>query len=317
MQIILNSFTESAVLMLVTLAVILIFKTSFTTNFAQGTISTMAAFFAAVIVNGKTADFVTQVFNPAFSIIIGMVVGCVAAFATSLLIDKLMLRKTKLKTPVGTQMITMGMVLILVGFISVALDLRGQYFLMPIIPGRVQFGGYTGVEYYMEKHGLLTIGISLFVIMTVFLLLRFTKWGLGVRATASNEIVADSMGVNTHSITAVTWGLAGAIGGLAAILYVPANNKADVAISVVSLMMMMQIDAFLSLVVGGVSNFYGPIIVAFFIPIVRSIIAVILSIPKTNFELESWKNAILYLIILLVILFLPNGIFGKKSQKKV
>ena len=307
MQIILDSFSESAVLMLVTLAVVLIFKTSTTTNFAQGTISTMAAFFMAAFTNGKVADGTSVLSYGVLPLIISILVGIVSAFTTSLLIDKLLLRKARFKNPAGTQMITMGVVLLLTGLVSVVLSERGQYYAIPIIKGSQKIFGLN-----ITNHAILLILLAAFIIAVIFILLQKTKWGLGVRATAANEIMADAMGVNTHSITAITWGLAGALGAVAAIFYAPIAIKEN-AINIATLMIIMQVDAFLALVVGGVTNFYGPVVVAFFIPVTRAIIAVALSPLK----LTAWANAFLYIIILLVILLFPNGVFGKKRVKKV
>ncbi len=307
MQIILDSFSESAVLMLVTLAVVLIFKTSTTTNFAQGTISTMAAFFMAAFTNGKVADGTSVLSYGVLPLIISILVGIVSAFTTSLLIDKLLLRKARFKNPAGTQMITMGVVLLLTGLVSVVLSERGQYYAIPIIKGSQKIFGLN-----ITNHAILLILLAAFIIAVIFILLQKTKWGLGVRATAANEIMADAMGVNTHSITAITWGLAGALGAVAAIFYAPIAIKEN-AINIATLMIIMQVDAFLALVVGGITNFYGPVVVAFFIPVTRAIIAVALSPLK----LTAWANAFLYIIILLVILLFPNGVFGKKRVKKV
>lgn len=307
MQIILDSFSESAVLMLVTLAVVLIFKTSTTTNFAQGTISTMAAFFMAAFTNGKVADGTSVLSYGVLPLIISILVGVVSAFTTSLLIDKLLLRKARFKNPAGTQMITMGVVLLLTGLVSVVLSERGQYYAIPIIKGSQKLFGLN-----ITNHAILLILLAAFIIAVIFVLLQKTKWGLGVRATAANEIMADAMGVNTHSITAITWGLAGALGAVAAIFYAPIAIKEN-AINIATLMIIMQVDAFLALVVGGITNFYGPVVVAFFIPVTRAIIAVALSPLK----LTAWANAFLYIIILLVILLFPNGVFGKKRVKKV
>ena len=307
MQVIVNSFSESAVLMLVTLAVVLIFKTSNTTNFAQGTISTMAAFFTAAFANGKVSDGTSNLSYNIASIILAIGVGIVAAFATSLLIDKLLLRKSKFKNPAGTQMITMGLVLMLFGIVSVALSERGQYYSQPLIRGSFNLGSIN-----MSYHNLITIIAAFVIIGVIFILLQFTKWGLGVRATAANEQMADAMGVNTHSITAITWGLAGALGAIAAILYAPIYAKEN-PINIATLMLVMQINAFLALVVGGISNFYGPVIVAFFIPVVNSVLLTALQPLK----LTAWANAFLYVIILVIILIVPNGVFGKKRIRKV
>jgi len=93
----------------------------------------------------------------------------------------------------------------------------------------------------LPVHNIITIIVSFVVITTLFILLKYTKWGLGVRATASNERVASMMGVNTKFITAMSWAIAAAIGSLAASLYAPMVQTLTVGF-----MVFMQVNGFLA-----------------------------------------------------------------------
>jgi branched-chain amino acid transport system permease protein len=141
------------------------------------------------------------------------------------------------------------------------------------------------------------------VITSLFILLKYTKWGLGVRATASNERVASMMGVNTKFITAMSWAIAAAIGSLAASLYAPMVQTLSVGF-----MVFMQVNGFLAAVLGGFSTFFGPIAGAVLIPLITTFL-------YDAFDL--WNVAIAYLLILFVVLIKPIGLFGKKIAKKV
>ena len=89
-------------------------------------------------------------------------------------------------------------------------------------------------------------------------MLRYTRWGLGVRATASNERVASMMGVNTKFITAMSWAIAGGLGAVAAILI--ASNRGTFGNVTTYFMISIQVQAFFSAILGGFSTFYGPVI---------------------------------------------------------
>ena len=138
----------------------------------------------------------------------------------------------------------------------------------------------------------------------MFIALKYTKWGLGVRATASNEVVASMMGINTKFITAMSWGIAGGLGALAGALYAP-----TVFSLTPDMMLTLQINGFLAAVLGGFSSFGGPIVAAVIIPFSK--------ILSNRLISDTWANAIVYMMILIVILIKPVGLFGKRIAKKV
>jgi len=223
-----------------------------------------------------------------------------------MLIDVFVIRKSKFPSSVGKQMITMGLVLAFSG-------------VMPLIFGNIPFtinrfdgdnikfnleiGGVLISNLKLAKNALYALVITTVLLITLFSALRFTKWGLGVRATASNEKVAEMMGVNTRVITAMSWAIAGGLGGVAAFLL--ATNGSQVSLS---LMAGTQVNGFMAAIMGGFSSFLGPIVGAVLINIMYGLISYFGSL---------WSNLIVYGIILLVVLVKPLGLFGKKIAKKV
>lgn len=300
-QIILDTLFPIAILMLATTGIVIIFRTSFTTNFAQGSIATASAYFASAVIGFLTSR-IANISVP-LQLIFGIFGGMVFAFLFGFFIDKQIIRKSKHITPVGKQMITMGIVLVITGIIPVIFGNLSRT--IPRLPGenlKFELFGYT---YTMVYHQAATIVIAAIVLITIFVLLRFTKWGLGVRATASNEMVAGMMGINTRLITALSWSIAGGLGALAACLYVPFASGNELS---VGMMGSIQVNAFLASVLGGFSTFGGPLVGAFLIPLFSGIITFIES---------TWTSVIVNVLILLVVLWKPIGLFGKKVIKKV
>ncbi|MCK5731917.1 MAG: branched-chain amino acid ABC transporter permease, partial [Tenericutes bacterium] len=113
----------------------------------------------------------------------------------------------------GKQMITMGLVLVFSGAIPIIFGT------LPITIPRISYDPNViftlfGKTLSITVSAIYALGISIVLLGLLFSVLRFTKWGLGVRATASNEVVASMMGVNTRVITALSWGIAGLLGVL-------------------------------------------------------------------------------------------------------
>lgn len=289
LQIFINSLFPISILSLTTFAIILIYKTSATTNFAQGIISILGAHVAAYL-------FSILGWNLYVSILAGMVLS----FAIGILIDTQIFRRAKLIFPVGKQMITLGIVLIFIGFIPITFS-RYQLTMGRLVEGNINFAWF-GIPLTMTNHALATTLLTLVILGTLFIALKYSKWGLGVRATASQEVVASMMGVNTRVITALSWAIAAGLGSLAATLF-SANLLFDAVF-----MTPIQINAFLAGIVGGFTSFFGPLIGATLLTLVGNLIGF-------SFSLE--REVIVYALILLLILIKPNGLLGKKVIKKV
>lgn len=289
LQTVLNSLQYASVLSLSAFAIILIFKTSVTTNFAQGTISIVGAHMTAYM-------FTKWGVSLWWAIPAGMIV----AFVLGILVDTQLLRRSRLVTPVGKQMITMGLVLFLTGIIPTVFGLD-QLFIDPLAFGNWNFTLFSHT-YTITYHSLLTTGIATILLSVLFVALKYTKWGLGVRATASNELVASMMGVNTRTITAISWSIAGGLGALAAILYGATLTFGS------GYMTNVQVNGFLAAILGGFGTFHGPVVGSILITFLGNII---------GYEYSVWKDVIVYIIILLITLYKPLGLFGKKVIKKV
>ncbi|PKK87685.1 MAG: hypothetical protein CVV62_02725, partial [Tenericutes bacterium HGW-Tenericutes-7] len=288
------ALADAAPLALVTLAIVLIFRTSFTTNFAQGMIATSAAYIVTVFYNRYLIVHYPD-FSPFLLMMVAFISGILVGFIIGVFIDTILIRKSKYSNVLTKQMITMGSVLFLMGLLPTIFfkaDLN-----MPSIPRffteniKIAVGDKFIV---MQQNHLYSIVIATVVISIVFIALKYTKWGLGVRSTASNEKVAGMMGVNTKMITALSWGIAGALGSLGGILYATTQTVT------VALMTEMQVNGFLASILGGFSTFFGPIIGAIIIPVL-SLISYIISpmIKIGNSDLGVYYKVFVYIIILI------------------
>ena len=203
LNVILGTIVPMCVTALVTMAITIIFKTSSTTNFAQGVISAFGAYVVAAALNKLH-----------LSIWLALPIGVVVAVAIAVAIDVLIFRRGRYVNALGKQIITMGLISIIVGGIPLIFGMQTPQF-RTFVDGKLSFL-VGGQDVTVTLNALVCLAITAVVLTVLFLLLQFSKWGLSVRATASNEYVAGMLGINTHVITAISWGLAGALGTLAA-----------------------------------------------------------------------------------------------------
>jgi branched-chain amino acid transport system permease protein len=287
LQIILRSLETGSIYALAALGIIIIYRTSNTTNFAQGAVAMFNTF------------VVTYLFNsfglPLWLAVMG---GIMSAIVTGFLIDFLILRHTKKVSPVAKQIITLGLIMIVVGMAPIFFGVDPLRLPRLIDSGDLNFFGAS-----ISYNGLFNISLGLAIMMLLFYVLQRTKWGLAVRTTASNEYVARLMGVPTKTVTMAAWGVAGILGVIAGVMTAPMTSVT------LNLMDEVQITALVACVLGGFQTFHGPVIGAYIMGIARNLLLFYVS--------SVWGGQILYILILIFIVFRPYGLIGKKVIKKV
>ncbi len=301
-----DSLLTFSFLSLATFGIVMIFKTSSTTNFAQGMIGILGAFLTSFLIDKDGIFDLTGlpsvVITSIWQIILPMLGGIVFSFIFGYLIEVIIFRRAKQVNAVTKQIMTMGLVIIITGLIPILFGIANR--------ASFKFSDTTVTVYgaALPVHRIITLIIAVVVIGTIFILLKFTKWGLGVRSVASNERIASLMGVNTNRISALSWAIAGALGALSAITYTAAISSLTI-----SAMTDIQINAFYASILGGFSTFFGPLVGVFILTFGQS------AIPKflVKYNLAPWGTVVLYLVIMFIILLKPNGLLGKKTEKKV
>ncbi len=285
-QILLNSLETGGIYALAALGIILIYRTSNTTNYAQGSISMFNAFVAVYILRAT-----------GLPVYIVAILGMLSAFLVGVLVDRIVISNAQKVNPVSKQIITLGLIMIFLGLAPMIFGTD------PLQFPRFVYGSQKIMGATISYNAIVNIIIGLVIMIFLFIMLQKSKWGLAVRATASNEVVGRMMGIPTSLITLGSWAIAAALGTLAALMLAPTSS--------VNLSMMdgVQIIALLACVLGGFQTFYGPVIAAYIIGFASNFISFYIS--------SIWSESILYMLILIAMLFKPNGLFGKKTVKKV
>jgi urea transport system permease protein len=155
-----------------------------------------------------------------------------------------------------------------------------------------------GLSITFNRLWIIVFSLSVFAIL--LFILRFTRFGLEMRAVTQNRRMASSMGIRTNHVDALTFGLGSGIAGIAGVALSQIDNVSP------NLGQSYIIDSFLVVVFGGVGNLFGTLIAAF-------------SLGIANKFLEPFAGAVLgkIIILLLIILFIqkrPRGLFALKGR---
>ncbi len=287
LRIIFNSLETGSAYALAALGIVLIFRTSKTTNFAQGMIGALNAYVAAYIA-----------LNQGFSVWVVTLIALFTAFLTGITIDTLMIRPAKKVLPVSKQIITLGIIMIIVGIIPFIFGVNNFQLASFFPTGSIDIVGAT-----LRFNTIFVIAVSFTVMAVMFWFIQKTKWGLAIRVTASDEQTSKLMGVPTATVTMLSWAAAAMLATLAAIFVAPRVSVYP------NMLLNVQISAFFASTLGGFSTFLGPVVGSYIIAFLRNFTSFYIS--------DIWGNVIVYMGILVFLYFRPYGIFGKKPQKKV
>lgn len=287
LQLLLRSLETGSVYALAALGIIIVYRTSNITNFSQGVVSMFNTFVV-------TALFI----NTGMPLWLAIFGGVVSAITVGMLIDYVVIRHTKKVSPVAKQIITLGLIMVVLGITPLFFGVD------PLtLPRLINAGDLKILGANISYNGLFNIIFGLVLMFILFYVLQNTKWGLAVRTTASNEYTARLMGVPTKTVTMFAWGIAGVLGVFSGVMVAPMTSVS------LNLMDQVQINALIACVLGGFQTFYGPIFAAYMIGISANLLSYYVS--------SVWGGQILYIVILAFLIFRPHGLFGKKIIKKV
>ena len=285
-QLFMRSLETGAVYGLATLGIIIVFRTNFVINFAQGVMGMFGAYIVTVLFNKAGLPIVPSI-----------LVGLLAAIGIGFIVDFVIIRRTKKVAGSGKEIITLGLMMVFVGITPMLFGVDPMRLPKVIESGALNIGGAN-----LSFNSLLNIVIGIGLTIALFMLLQRTKLGLAIRGTASNERTARLMGVPTKRITLFAWALAVVLGTLAGSMIAPTTSVT------VNLMDSVQINAFIACVLGGFQTFYGPVIGAYIIAVATNLMAYYVS--------SVWGTQLVYLIVIVFLCFKPVGLIGKKTIKK-
>jgi branched-chain amino acid transport system permease protein len=153
---------------------------------------------------------------------------------------------------------------------------------------------------------ILIIGVSAFLMVTLQFFVNKTRLGTAIRATAQDSTTASLMGIPVNGVIAITFLIGGALGGVAGAL----NGMYYGSIKY-NMGFVPGIKAFTAAVLGGIGNIPGAMWGGIILGVLESMAAGF--IPNGS----DWKDVVAFSVLLLILLFRPEGLFGRHIPEKV
>jgi branched-chain amino acid transport system permease protein len=285
-----NGLDNGVVYASVALALVLIFRTTGVLNFAQGEI---ALFFTYV-----TYQLTHNLGWP----IVAAIAGSMAlAFVTGGLIERLLIRPVEKASPLTIVIVTLGMFLAINSLAQLIYGTKERQ-----LPSAFPHKSWhiAGTALTATTVGL--VGVLAVECLLLYLLLQKTRIGLALRAVANNPDSSRLVGINTGRMLMFGWALAAALSALAGAMVVP-TQPALVASSLQSVLVL----SFAAAALGGFDSPLGAVVGGLIVGVADAMTHQYIG-PLKQIEL-----VLPFGIILLVLLFRPNGLFGRSVVERV
>ena len=286
LQFLFSGITIGSAYALVALGFSIIYNASHVINFAQGEF---------VMLGGMSTVFLIAM---GFPYAIAAFIAVLITIGIGLLLEKLAIEPARDSSVVTIIIITIGASIFLRGVAQIVLD--KQFHALPSFTGDnpIIVGGATILPQSMWV--MFGTGCLVAVLWYFF---SHTILGKAMLATAYNRLAAQLVGVNTRMVLLLSFGLAAMLGSVGGILIAPLSaTYYEVGI-------MLGLKGFCSAILGGLGNFLGAVVGGLVVGVAEAMGAGYIS--------SEYKDAIAFVLILLVLFFMPQGLLGRGGTERV
>ncbi|MFB7892225.1 branched-chain amino acid ABC transporter permease [Microbacterium sp. NPDC056044] len=288
-QLVIDGLSTGSIYAALALAIVLVNQATGLINFAQGGMAVLSAYIAWAL-NGFGVPIVLAILG-----------AIVISFFMGALIERYLIRRFERGDPDTAVVVTIGLLTFITGLCAWIWTYNNRLFpsLFPLETIKV-----AGAVISVRSLG------TIIVIVVIMLLLQAlflgTKLGLALRAVAINPDSAAFSGINVGRNLMVGWGLAAVLGAVAGVLVAPQLTLTP------GMMDGALVYALAACILGGLSSPIGVVVAAWLIGVLENLAAVY--VPFIGHDL---KIAVPFILIFVVLIVRPQGLFGRKAVVRV
>jgi branched-chain amino acid transport system permease protein len=288
LQLVISGIAQGCIYGLIALGFVLIYKATETVSFAQGELMMLGAFLGLALMTMLGWPFWLAI----TASVVAMGLFGVAA-------ERAVIRPILGQPAFSIVMLTFGVGYVARGLITMIPGIGTETHTLPV-PYKDQIIKLGELVLNVEQ--LVVIGVTVLLCGALFALFRYSKIGIAMQASSQNQLAAYYMGIPVQRLNGLVWGLAAAVAAVAGLLLAPITF-------VHANMGFIGLKAFPAAVVGGFGSLPGAIVGGLVIGIVESL---------SGFYLpEGFKDVAAYVVVLVMLMVKPNGLFGETMRKKV
>jgi branched-chain amino acid transport system permease protein len=285
-----TGISTGALYALVALGIVVIYKSTQIVNFAHGEMFMLGGFFA------YTFHVMLE-----WNYMLSLALSVVLAFAVGVATDRIAFRPLMQRNNLVSVLLAMiGLSFVLKGIARWLWGGKGDYLTFPplVSPTPLSFGGIM-----VMSQQLVVLGAACVVMILFGLFFKFTRAGRFMQATADNPKAAKLVGLRTDRVYMYTFGVGAAVAAAAAVLMAPLTLLyPDIGFN-------LFIKAFAAAVLGGLTSIPGAVVGGFLIGIIEQLAA--------GYIHTSMQEVAAFIVIMVVLVFIPTGLLGQRRLRKV
>ncbi|MES2632256.1 branched-chain amino acid ABC transporter permease [Caenimonas sp. SL110] len=287
-QLVISGVAQGCIYGLIALGFVLIYKATETVSFAQGELMMLGSFAGLALMTMLGFPFWLAV------------ISAIAAMAVfGVLLERIVIRPILGQPAFSIVMLTIGIGYVARGLITMIPGIGTETHTLPV-PYKDQIWNVGALVLNAEQ--MVVIGATAALCVVLFTIFKYSKMGIAMQASSQNQLAAYYMGIPVKKLNGLVWGLAAAVAAVAGLLLAPITF-------VHANMGFIGLKAFPAAVVGGFGSLPGAIVGGLIIGIVESL---------SGFYLpQGFKDIAAYIVVLVMLMVKPNGLFGEKLRKKV
>ena len=292
-----NGLAVGGIYALIALGYTMVYGVMRLINFAHGDLFTLGAYFGLTLVTSLT---LTDRLGAAFGvlILILMVMGLVALVGAFL--ERSAYRPLRDSSRLSAVVSALGASIFLQNAIMLIYGARFQVYPQNILPRTTIT--LLGIPIPLMRIVLLVLSLGL--MLALYLFIQKTKIGTAIRATAIDQAAARLMGIDVDRVILIVFLIGPALGGAAGLMVGLYYGKINFTLGWV-----YGLKAFTAAILGGIGNIPGAMVGGLLLGVIESLGSAYISI--------AWKDAIAFVVLILILIVRPTGLLGERVAEKV
>ena len=290
-----DGISQGSIYALLALGLVIIYRGSGHLNFAQGEMAMISAFLAWWYADMGLSPW------------LAVVVSAVTAFVVGLGIERFIIRPIGQRSPFAVVVASIGLFLGFNALAPFAWKVTIPEAFEPLFPNEAgDFVRIGGAEWREQSIGVLVVlGVT---VAALYVLFQRTRFGLAMRAVASNPESSPLVGIRTGQVLAVSWGLAAAVGAVGGAMVASLRGNVDP-----SMMFTIFFAATAAATLGGYDSLLGAVFGGLVLGVFENMVAGY----QPDVVGQELKGVVSLGVILVVLLVKPSGLFGSQRVERV
>ena len=292
----LGGLTRGSIYALIALGYTMVYGIIKLINFAHGEIYMIGAFTALIIGGALTLTGL----NPVLIFIFAALAAVIYSAAYGLTMEKLAYKPLRKAPRLSALISAIGMSIFLQNYVLLAQTSDFQPFpnLLP------EFKFLKPVENFLTTTQFLILVSTAVVMILLTFLIKFTRMGKAMRATSQDKDMAQLVGINVDRVISLTFIIGSATAALGGVLISSHIGQINFYIGFIA-----GIKAFVAAVLGGIGSIPGAVLGSFVLGLTESY--------GTGYISSDYEDAFAFIILILILIFKPSGLLGRKENEKV